>query len=61
MLNKAQTKRLQKYRMALLRLRRMGLTRVFSYTIAGETDESPEIIRKDFSQCGIRVIEGEDI
>ncbi|HOI00411.1 MAG TPA: redox-sensing transcriptional repressor Rex [Bacteroidales bacterium] len=54
MLNKAQTKRLQKYRMALLRLRRMGLTRVFSYTIAGETDESPEIIRKDFSQCGIR-------
>jgi len=37
-----------------MRLKRMGLTRAFSYSIADETEESPEIIRKDFSQCGIR-------
>lgn len=54
MLNKAQTKRLQKYRMALLRLKKMGLTRAFSHSIADETEESPSIIRKDFSLCGIK-------
>lgn len=54
MLNKSQTKRLLKYRMALLRLKKMGLSRAYSHSIADETDETAAIIRKDFSHCGIK-------
>ena len=54
MVNLLQTKRLQKYRMALLRLKKMGLKKVYSYTLSDETGVSAVLIRKDFSQCGIR-------
>jgi redox-sensing transcriptional repressor len=54
MINLLQTKRLQKYRMALLRLKKMGLKKTFSYSLSEETGVSAVLIRKDFSQCGIK-------
>jgi NADH/NAD ratio-sensing transcriptional regulator Rex len=52
--NLIQTKRLQRYRMALLRLKKMGLKKTFSHSLSEETGVSPELIRKDFSQYGIK-------
>ncbi len=49
-----QTKRLLSYRMALLRLKKMGLKKAYSHTLSEETGVSAVLIRKDFSQCGIR-------
>ena len=54
MINLLQTKRLQRYRMALLRLKKMGLKKTFSHSLSEETGVSAVLIRKDFSQCGIR-------
>jgi len=54
MINLIQTKRLQRYRMALLRLKKMGLKKTFSHSLSEETGVSAVLIRKDFSQCGIR-------
>ncbi len=54
MVNLVQTKRLQKYRMALLRFKKMGLKKTFSHSLSEETSVSAVLIRKDFSQCGIR-------
>lgn len=54
MISLLQTKRLQKYRMALIRLKKMGLKKAFSHTISYETGVSSVLIRKDFSQCGLR-------
>ncbi|MFO8235826.1 MAG: redox-sensing transcriptional repressor Rex [Bacteroidales bacterium] len=49
-----QTKRILQYRMGILRLKKMGLERVFSYTLGKETGVSAELVRKDFSQFGIK-------
>ncbi|MFP4447978.1 MAG: redox-sensing transcriptional repressor Rex [Bacteroidales bacterium] len=49
-----QTKRLLQYRMGILRLKKMGLEKVFSYTLGKETGVSAELVRKDFSQFGIK-------
>lgn len=49
-----QTKRLLKYRMGLIRLKQMGLERVFSYTLGKEAGVSAELVRKDFSNFGIK-------
>lgn len=49
-----QTKRLLRYRMGLMRLKKMGLERVFSYTLGKETGVSAELVRKDFSAFGIK-------
>jgi redox-sensing transcriptional repressor len=54
MINLVQTKRIQKYRMALLRFKKMGLKRTFSHSLSEETGISAVVIRKDFSQFGIR-------
>lgn len=54
MINLLVTKRLQRYRMALLRLKKMGLKKAYSHTLSEETGVSSVLIRKDFSQCGIR-------
>lgn len=50
----SQTQRLLKYRMALKRLQRMGLEKAFSHTIGNETNVSAELVRKDFSNYGIK-------
>jgi redox-sensing transcriptional repressor len=50
----AQTKRLLAYRMALIRLQNMGLEKVFSYTLGREAGFSAELVRKDFSNYGIK-------
>lgn len=42
------------YHGLLVRLNTMGVTRVFSHTIARETGVTPEQVRKDFSEYGIR-------
>ena len=42
------------YHGLLGRLKTMGVTRVFSYTLARETGVTPEQVRKDFSEYGIR-------
>ncbi len=49
-----QTKRLLQYRMGILRLKKMGLEKVFSYTLGKETGVTAELVRKDFSQFGIK-------
>ena len=49
-----QTKRLLQYRMGIMRLKKMGLEKVFSYTLGKETGVSAELVRKDFSQFGIK-------
>lgn len=54
MVNLVQSKRIQKYRMALLRFKKMGLKRTFSHSLSEETGVSAVLIRKDFSQFGIR-------
>jgi redox-sensing transcriptional repressor len=42
------------YRIYLIRLKKMGVTRIFSYTLGNETGVSPEQVRKDFSEYKIR-------
>ncbi len=42
------------YHGLLVRLNSMGVTRVFSYTLAEGTGVTPEQVRKDFSEYGIR-------
>ncbi len=42
------------YHGLLLRLKSMGVTRVFSYTLAEAAGVTPEQVRKDFSEYGIR-------
>jgi redox-sensing transcriptional repressor len=42
------------YHGSLMRMRMMGVSRVFSYTLARETGVNPEQVRKDFSEYGIR-------
>jgi len=47
-------KRIFLYRSCLGRLKTMGVERVFSYTLANETGVTPDQVRKDFSEFGIR-------
>jgi redox-sensing transcriptional repressor len=47
-------KRIFLYRACLMRLKLMGVDRVFSYTLANETGVTADQVRKDFSEFGIR-------
>jgi redox-sensing transcriptional repressor len=47
-------KRIFLYRACLVRLRLMGVEKVFSYTLANETGVTSEQVRKDFSEFGIK-------
>ncbi len=47
-------KRIFLYRACLVRLRLMGVKKVFSYTLANETGVTSEQVRKDFSEFNIK-------
>ena len=47
-------KRIFLYRSCLVRLKLMGVERVFSYTLANETGVTAEQVRKDFSEFSIK-------
>ncbi len=47
-------KRIFLYRSCLVRLKMMGVEKVFSYTLANETGVTSEQVRKDFSEFGIK-------
>jgi redox-sensing transcriptional repressor len=47
-------KRIFLYRACLVRLKLMGVEKVYSYTLAQETGISPDQVRKDFSEFNIR-------
>lgn len=47
-------KRVFLYRISLLRLKKMGIRRVFSYTLGVEAGVSSDQVRKDFSEFRIR-------
>jgi redox-sensing transcriptional repressor len=47
-------KRIFLYRACLARLKMMGVEKVFSYTLANDTGVTPDQVRKDFSEFGIR-------
>jgi redox-sensing transcriptional repressor len=47
-------KRIFLYRACLVRLKLMGVERVFSYTLADETGVTAEQVRKDFSEFSIK-------
>ena len=47
-------KRIFLYRACLVRLKLMGVERVFSYILANETGVTPDQVRKDFSEFSIR-------
>lgn len=47
-------KRFLTYRLVLLKLQRIGFTRVFSYTLGKEARVKPEQVRKDFSMARIQ-------
>jgi redox-sensing transcriptional repressor len=47
-------KRIFLYRACLVRLKQMGVTRVFSYTLGIETGVTPAQVRKDFSEFNIK-------
>jgi redox-sensing transcriptional repressor len=47
-------KRIFLYRACLVRLRLMGVEKVFSYTLAMETGVTSDQVRKDFSEFGIK-------
>ncbi len=47
-------KRIFLYRACLVRLKRMGVEKVFSYTLANETGVTSDQVRKDFSEFSIK-------
>jgi redox-sensing transcriptional repressor len=47
-------KRIFLYRACLVRLKMMGVERVFSYTLGNETGVTPDQVRKDFSEFNIK-------
>ncbi len=51
---KKNIKRLLLYRLCLVKFKDMGFTKVYSYNLGHEAGVSPEQIRKDFSQFGIK-------
>ena len=52
--SKSSLKRLFLYRISLIRMKKMGIRRVYSYTLGTETGVSSEQVRKDFSAYKIR-------
>ena len=54
-------KRIFLYRACLVRLKLMGVEKVFSYTLANETGVTSDQVRKDFSEFDIKGISGVDI
>lgn len=46
--------RLLRYRMVLIRMQDLGLDTIYSYNLARELGVTPEQVRKDFSQFGIK-------
>lgn len=42
------------YRLCLLKFQEMGFERIFSYVLGNEVGVSPEQVRKDFSQFGLK-------
>jgi redox-sensing transcriptional repressor len=54
MISQRVLKRFLTYRLVLLKLQRIGFTRVFSYTLGKETRIKPEQVRKDFSIARIQ-------
>jgi redox-sensing transcriptional repressor len=51
---KKSLKRIFLYRSCLLRLKMMGVQKVFSHTLAGETGVTADQVRKDFSEFNIK-------
>ena len=51
---KKNIRRLLLYRLCLVKFKEMGFTKVYSYNLGKEAGVSPEQIRKDFSQFGIK-------
>lgn len=47
-------KRIFLYRACLMRLKQMGVEKIFSYTLANETGVTSEQVRKDFSEFNIK-------
>ena len=47
-------KRIFLYRACLVRLKLMGVEKVFSYTLGNETGVTPDQVRKDFSEFNIK-------
>jgi redox-sensing transcriptional repressor len=47
-------KRIFLYRACLIKLKLMGISRVFSYTLSDEAGVTPDQVRKDFSEFGLR-------
>lgn len=47
-------RRLLQYRLCLMKFRELGFERVYSYSLGREAGVTPEQIRKDFSQFGIK-------
>jgi redox-sensing transcriptional repressor len=47
-------KRIFLYRASLVRLKMMGVEKVFSYTLGNETGVTPDQVRKDFSEFSIK-------
>jgi len=54
MILKSNIKRLLQYRFCVKKLKEIGFTKVFSYTLSQEAGVSAEQVRKDFSQFGIK-------
>jgi len=52
--SKNSLKRIFLYRACMMRLKLMGVDKVFSYTLANETGVTADQVRKDFSEFGIR-------
>jgi redox-sensing transcriptional repressor len=53
-MNKNSLKRIFLYRASLVRLKQMGVDKVFSYTLAKETGVTSDQVRKDFSEFNIK-------
>jgi redox-sensing transcriptional repressor len=51
---KASIKRLFLYKICLVRMKRMGIKRVFSYSLGPEAGVKPDQVRKDFAEFRIR-------
>jgi redox-sensing transcriptional repressor len=53
-MNKNSLRRIFLYRASLVRLKLMGVEKVFSYTLANETGVTSDQVRKDFSEFSIK-------
>lgn len=53
MIIKSNVKRLLQYRLCLVKFKKLGFSKIFSYNLGNEAGVSPEQVRKDFSIHGI--------